>query len=241
MSLPHFELPRGLRVRRVLVLASSSSDAGDGAASWRPLCERAGAGRLAPPPAPCDARVLHAVARELQNTRFSLRRELSCSFGNCMDRAFEIALYLARQALGVLPPDEIPKLQLGLGELISNAIEHGNLAITGEMKTRAVKDFGDYFSMLRTRQRDPRFRRRRVWVRSRITPACCEWIIEDEGDGFNWQKIPCDLNDGSLMMCHGRGIILSRIQLDEVSYQGTGNRVYAKKFVASVLHAGEAK
>ena len=60
----------------------------------------------------------------------------------------------------------------------------------------------------------------------------CEWVIIDEGDGFDWKSLPNPLNPENLAQPSGRGIFLARMQFDEVEFLGKGNRVRARKCFA---------
>lgn len=213
-------------VHRALVLVPTDADVREGAVEnweWRSPYDQ-----LSSVP---DERGLRGIMHEVKTGRINVKHETLYCFDNCLNRAYDVAMFLVRQAAGVLPAAEFPKLQLGLGELFTNAIEHGNLEITGEMKNRTIKDFGDYFGLIHERMSDPRLSQRRVWIKVIIGKSACEWVIEDEGPGFDWRVLPRELNDESLTRCHGRGIIMSRMHFDEISFSGKGNQVRAKKLV----------
>ena len=71
----------------------------------------------------------------------------------------------------------------------------------------------------------PRYRDRRVSVFTHLTRRECRITIRDEGRGFR----PADLRDPTdpenLSRVSGRGILLMRAFLDEVTYGETGNEV----------------
>lgn len=167
------------------------------------------------------------------------RRELVLNLDNCLDLVPEVALYLAGQAGGVLSSDDLPMIRLGLIELITNAIEHGNLGVGKAMKTTILEAWGDYRAFLQERQRDPRLGRRQVTIHSRIDRETCEWVITDEGEGFDWRALPLEFSSETLFDSHGRGVLLSRLQFDELQFFGAGNVVRVKKRVGALPARGD--
>ncbi|EKD81214.1 MAG: hypothetical protein ACD_39C01906G0001 [uncultured bacterium] len=70
---------------------------------------------------------------------------------------------------------------------------------------------------------------RRVQIQFQMNAEMCEWVITDEGEGFDWKSVP-DPNDPANLMCmHGRGILLARLNFDEVLFLGRGNQVILRK------------
>lgn len=138
-------------------------------------------------------------------------------------------------------------LQMALQELLANAIEHGNLAITAEEKRDAI--MADvYDDLLEVRQLDPELVNRRVHVSLEhyVDQGIFRCKITDEGAGFDWQTF---LNRShelpSTMMGSGRGIFLVRTLMPEVQYHGCGNEVTLvvryKQPEASLYHATMAR
>ena len=54
--------------------------------------------------------------------------------------------------------------------------------------------------------------------------------IEDEGDGFDTARLPDPTDPEMLFALSGRGILLTRTFLDEVSYNDKGNAVTLIKY-----------
>ena len=120
---------------------------------------------------------------------------------------------------------------LGLVELITNAVEHGNLGITGIEKLRCLAGPGDSFGKLvRERSSEPHRASRRVRIRLVSTREYSEWLITDEGDGFDWELYVGGMDQFGAMDLHGRGIFLACSQFDEVEYNAKGNEVRARKY-----------
>ena len=86
-------------------------------------------------------------------------------------------------------------VKLALEQSIVNAVKHGN-------------------------QFDPK---RSVTIQYAITPDCVRISVKDEGAGFDPQKVPDPTAVENLTKPSGRGIMLMRAYMDEVTY-GDGGR-----------------
>jgi serine/threonine-protein kinase RsbW len=53
----------------------------------------------------------------------------------------------------------------------------------------------------------------------------CEWLITDEGAGFDFPHLPDPTDPENILAAHGRGILLSRMQFNVFEYLGSGNCV----------------
>ena len=69
----------------------------------------------------------------------------------------------------------------------------------------------------------------KVTVDFTMDAEACEWVISDEGDGFDWRSVQNPIEDEDLFKAHGRGIFLARFQFDELEYLGNGNTVRVNK------------
>ena len=171
---------------------------------------------------------LERITGRRRMLRFISERDIRCVrredktlvFGNNL----EDLPYIVNQAVcnARLVLDEVDILKTALGEILINAIEHGNLGITGAEKSSAIER-GDYEKLLKDRMRDPRLSKRRVTLEVHMTPDELRYVVEDEGDGFDYSSIfkgdPCD-RIGS-----GLGLFMARSFFTSITYQGKGNRV----------------
>ncbi len=144
---------------------------------------------------------------------------------NSLIAAEELSQRLVRNLSRYLDESAVAGVRFGLREILVNAIEHGNLAIAYDEKTRELTH-GNYRDFIRKRQEDPRYRTRRVVVHYSLNPRRAMYYIEDEGDGFDYEArlaAPASLTESSAP--HGRGIQLTAHAFDLVRYVGRGNRV----------------
>lgn len=159
-----------------------------------------------------------------------IRRELTMKFDNRIDLIPKIVNHLVLETGDIFVEQEHLGISLGLFELLINAVEHGNLEITYEEKKAALES-GTLLSLYTKRQSAPALEERKVTVDFRLDHSGCEWMISDEGKGFDWKSVQNPVDQANLLQLHGRGIFITRFQFDELEYSGKGNVVRAKKLV----------
>lgn len=159
-------------------------------------------------------------------------RRVSLSIPNRMELASAAAGYLVREVEDYFDPETQTNLRLGLYELIANAIEHGNLGVDFHEKRRLLEAGPErLIELLEKRAAHPQYAERVVSIEFSMEGPRCEWVIRDEGLGFNWHDVPDPLVGDGIEQVNGRGIFLARFQFDELSYGGRGNRVRAVKLI----------
>lgn len=142
--------------------------------------------------------------------------------------AFRLVRFL--EAMGICTPGDRGNVGLALVELITNAVEHGNLEISAlekiDLKTQGDQIF--YDELIRRSKLAP-YNLRKVKVVVSLTKDQAVFRIEDEGSGFDYLNLPDPTNPDNLFLPSGRGIFLAQTFLDEVTYLGGGNVVVAVK------------
>lgn len=113
-------------------------------------------------------------------------------------------------------------LRLCLEEALSNAIIHGNLEVSSELRDR---DDDSYQQLIKERNRSVPYRNRRVTVEIDLNRYRAEFVIRDEGPGFDISSLPDPLIPANLQKPSGRGITLMHAFLSEVQYNDWGNEV----------------
>jgi CheY-like chemotaxis protein/anti-sigma regulatory factor (Ser/Thr protein kinase) len=109
-----------------------------------------------------------------------------------------------------------------LMEALANAMLHGNLELTGALRLEDRDEF-DRLAAER-REREP-YASRRVHCEARETPQRVEYSIVDEGPGFDAAALPDPTDQANLLKVGGRGIMLMRTFMDEVTFSEGGRRV----------------
>ena len=120
------------------------------------------------------------------------------------------------------------KAVVGLSELLINAIEHGNLEIDFDQKTQllANNSWQDYvIEKLKSEPYSNRYVR--IELNKLEDQGELEFIITDEGTGFDWMSLE-DHASKRVMQSHGRGILIAKnLSFDSVEFIGSGNQVRA--------------
>lgn len=117
---------------------------------------------------------------------------------------------------------------LGLTELFINAIEHGNLAISYEEKTRFVNN-GTWEDEIEARLSLDEYKNKWVHVQVNYSETKIVIKITDDGKGFDWEEY-MEISPDRAFDLHGRGIAMSRmLSFDTLEYKSIGNEVVATK------------
>ena len=116
------------------------------------------------------------------------------------------------------------KVLVGLSELMVNAIEHGNLGISFDEKTRLLER-SCWEAEILNRLKQPVYAQRIAEASFKRTDTEILITITDQGAGFNWRNYQ-RVNLAAMFNSHGRGIALAReFSFDSVSYNEAGNQV----------------
>lgn len=124
--------------------------------------------------------------------------------------------------------DQTERIRIGvaLEEALLNAIFHGNLEASSELRQQ---DERHYYQLVEERRRQPPYRDRRVNFTFRMTHAEAVFSIQDEGPGFDPARLPDPTDPENLDRVGGRGLLLIRTFMDEVQFGEKGNRIVLVK------------
>ena len=140
---------------------------------------------------------------------------------------------------------ETDRLRIGvaLEEAITNAVYHGNLEMDSAMRD---EDESLYYRIAKERAQLAPYRERRVHVELTVARTGdprraagddpdviprsppgpnLRFYIEDQGQGFDPAKLPDPTDPENLVKAHGRGLLLVRTFMDEVTHNDVGNAV----------------
>lgn len=138
----------------------------------------------------------------------------------------EMAAALARRAteIGAVTVEQSAGLMLVLTEALINAVVHGNLGVSSELKER---DDDAFARAVAQRSNDPRFGQRAVDIRVVYDGRQIAWTVTDQGGGFDapahlrrLDSEPVNLDRPS-----GRGIMLMRAMTDHIEWSQDGRQV----------------
>ncbi|MDR1566279.1 MAG: ATP-binding protein [Treponema sp.] len=126
---------------------------------------------------------------------------------------------------GLISPDNKMHLQLALGELIVNAVEHGNCDISFDEKTKAMEQGLSVVELVAEKCKDPVIRGKKVEFQWEIRSDRSIFVIKDEGRGFDVKAHLQKIAEQDMMSLHGRGIKLATMLSHKISYNDKGNQV----------------
>ena len=175
--------------------------------------------------------VLLAATREAQQNR-ALSEELTrhkSSFNLIDTCKFRFRTAEEAESLSAFMAHCFPDPQRvlpGLAELMTNAVEHGNLEIGYDRKTDLIES-GTLRAELQRRQSLPEYKDRIVEAVITHKDNGIYVVVTDQGQGFNWRRYmsiePARAKDN-----HGRGIAQANaISFDQLTYNEQGNQAIA--------------
>lgn len=182
---------------------------------------------------PCDTEVLRTAVRAALAERVARRARSEGARGRVPPLLappggrFELRTLEEARWLSALLAAEFPDpatAGLGLLELIVNAVEHGNLGISTEEKSRLLSH-GAWEEEVNRRLDLGENIAKRVRVDLRRDARSITVAISDEGPGFEWERFS-DLDPARALAPNGRGIALARrLAFPDLEYLGCGNQV----------------
>lgn len=118
----------------------------------------------------------------------------------------------------------VPDLRLGLVELTTNAIEHGNLGITYADKSELlIRDAWE--TEVERRQNLPENAGKFAELHLEVSPQRLSMKLRDQGRGFDWSAYQ-EFSAERAADPHGRGIAMARaLAFDSLEYLGNGNEL----------------
>ncbi len=125
--------------------------------------------------------------------------------------------------------DETGRIRVGIAleEALRNALYHGNLEITADELREASSELMQTGrpNVIDKRRHEAPYADRRIHLRAKITPDEAVYVIRDEGGGFNPRDIPDPTDPASLERESGRGLVLMRTFMDQVSFNDRGTEI----------------
>ena len=130
--------------------------------------------------------------------------------------------------LGTCREADRTRVGIALEEALANAIFHGNLEIGSELRNL---DQDAYYALVEKRRNEPPYRDRRVRVEAAVSASVAMFTVRDEGPGFDPSQLPDPTDPANLEKSSGRGILLMRTFMDEVTFNEKGNEVLLVKHI----------
>ncbi|ABZ93604.1 Conserved hypothetical protein [Leptospira biflexa serovar Patoc strain 'Patoc 1 (Ames)'] len=178
--------------------------------------------------------VLMTLSPEYEDTIIQLidSEKIELSMNNYLRNAELVSQKITAQLAKYLTTIEQTEVRSSVREIIINAVEHGNLNISFDEKSKALLE-GNYLEFLQKRQEDPRYRNKKVKIEYSFSSEYVAFRITDEGKGFDhkkhMEKSIEEMNEAHVQ--HGRGILMTKSVFDRIEYNDKGNQVSLIKFL----------
>jgi CheY-like chemotaxis protein/anti-sigma regulatory factor (Ser/Thr protein kinase) len=118
------------------------------------------------------------------------------------------------------------RVGVALEEALVNAIVHGNLEVSSDLRQG---DESAFERQITDHRRRPPYANRRVRLTAKLSHSEGVFVVEDEGPGFDVARIPDPTLDPNLFRVGGRGILLMRSFMTAVQFNERGNQVTLMK------------
>ncbi len=179
---------------------------------------------------PINREVFRSVVRAAINdfhAKSELRERLRKSenpFRTLKEGTFEISTLEEAEllALRVATACPEPERAMQISELLINALEHGNLGITYDEKTKLIEQ-NQWVEEVNRRQTLPENSGKTVSVHVKMLGDRMEVVIRDSGEGFDFERY-LRMDEERVFHNHGRGIAIANSVLT-LRYQKPGNTV----------------
>ena len=125
--------------------------------------------------------------------------------------------------------DDQVRSQIGtaLLEALSNAMIHGNLEVSSDLR---ADDSTPYQQLIEERRLSEPWSSRRVHCTARQSPKEVNYLIRDEGPGFDASQLPDPTRPETMLKARGRGLYLIHAFMDEVEHNEAGNQIQLTKW-----------
>jgi CheY-like chemotaxis protein/anti-sigma regulatory factor (Ser/Thr protein kinase) len=181
----------------------------------------------------CDAMAIVVSAVEVKRHREKTRAMLEHSesryvVGCDLHAAAALVSHLEGNLDRLHFCDDTVLFQMGtaLGEALGNAVDHGCLELDSEVREEAT---AEYAKLRQERAAQHPYCDRKVRVTERITSDQATYVITDEGSGFDVSSVPDPRHAENLLRASGRGLMLIRTFMDEVTFNERGNEITLRK------------
>jgi CheY-like chemotaxis protein len=125
--------------------------------------------------------------------------------------------------------DQCGQLQLGvaLQEAFCNALFHGNLEVSTELRQEDERAFE---TLAEERRRQEPYCLRRIRIQVQLDRDAARFVVADDGPGFDTSIFDRPVQPDDLNRIGGRGLLLIRTFMDKVSFNAAGNQITMVKY-----------
>jgi CheY-like chemotaxis protein len=127
------------------------------------------------------------------------------------------------ERIGLVNKNRRIRLGVALEETLLNALYHGNLEVSSDLKTGGADE--EFYRVALRRRREEPYRSRRLRVDVHISAERGTFAVRDEGPGFDITQVPDPTDPENLLRPSGRGLLLIRMFMDEAVHNAAGNEL----------------
>ncbi len=122
------------------------------------------------------------------------------------------------------------QIRIAVDEAITNAIDYGNLELAEFSRdTMTSEGISEFAAEKNKRLKDPRFCNRLIKIDYQFRDKYVQYEITNEGKGFNVNKTITKVKKQGIFRMHGKGLILIKSFMDDVSWSHKGRTIRMKK------------
>jgi CheY-like chemotaxis protein/anti-sigma regulatory factor (Ser/Thr protein kinase) len=179
--------------------------------------------------------VVHPENAPGEATGAIVRSDVHFEIGNSESLVPGIIARMEQTLLELRFCDEMEWMQIAmaLDEAIVNAIFHGNLEVSTDL--RQLDDGKPFVELVELRKTRSPFRERRVHISLTATRDRATFVIRDQGRGFDVSDLPDPTDPANLERAGGRGLLLIHSFMDEVRHNPIGNEITMVKYKADPM------
>jgi CheY-like chemotaxis protein len=131
------------------------------------------------------------------------------------------------EGIGICDATGQVQVVVALQEALCNALYHGNLELSSELRQEDERHF-DLAAEERLK-REP-YRSRRIRVHAQLDRDAARFVVGDDGPGFDTTIIDRPVATDEISQIGGRGLLLIRTFMDQVSFNKSGNQITMVKY-----------
>lgn len=132
--------------------------------------------------------------------------------------------------MGLGDPTGRMRVGVALHEALSNAMYHGNLELSSDLR----QEDGEraFYDLAARRVAESPYRERGIVVDAIVVGTEATYKVRDEGPGFDATGSAREIEPEDLLRVGGRGLLLIRAFMDDVRHNPTGNTIRMSKTFA---------
>ncbi len=125
---------------------------------------------------------------------------------------------------------DVIRIGVALLEALTNAMYHGNLECSSDLRQ---EDESIFHLLVSQRRKESPYCNRRVFITTKVSATELEFVIRDQGPGFDVKRTLDPDQEMDLERIGGRGLILILAFMDVVYHNATGNELHLIKYANS--------